>query len=306
MKALVGYTGFVGGNIDRKADFDARYNSKNIQDAYGTRPDLLVYAGLRAEKYLANKEPEKDLARIREAFDNIRKIDPRELVLISTSDVYKVPVGVNEDTPVDTEDLHAYGLNRYYLEQWVREAYPEATIVRLPALYGVGIKKNFVYDFIKRIPFMLTEKKFAELTAIDPFIISFYVNQGNGFYQCRYDTEEERLALKAYFERVGFSALQFTDSRSQFQFYPLSRLWGDIQTIRAAGLKLVNIVTEPATAGEVYEYVTGKPFVNELGKAPAIYDIRTKYAALFQSDIPYMLDKKTVLPDLKEFILTSN
>lgn len=306
MKALVGYTGFVGGNIDRKADFDARYNSKNIQEAYGTRPDLLVYAGLRAEKYLANKEPEKDLARIREAFDNIRRIDPRELVLISSSDVYKVPVGVDEDTPVDTENLHAYGLNRYYLEQWVREAYPEATIVRLPALYGVGIKKNFVYDFIKRIPFMLTEKKFAELTAIDPFIEKFYVNQGNGFYQCRYDTEEERLALKAYFERVGFSALQFTDSRSQFQFYPLSRLWGDIQTIRAAGVKLVNIVTEPATAGEVYEYVTGKPFVNELAKAPAVYDIRTKYAALFHSDTPYMLDKKTVLPDLKEFILTSN
>ncbi len=306
MKALVGYTGFVGGNIDLKADFDARYNSRNIQEAYGTRPDLLVYAGLRAEKYLANKEPEKDLARIREAFDNIRRIDPRELVLISSSDVYKVPVGVDEDTPVDTENLHAYGLNRYYLEQWVREAYPEATIVRLPALYGVGIKKNFVYDFIKRIPFMLTEKKFAELTAIDPYIEKFYVNQGNGFYQCRYDTEEERLSLKAYFERVGFSALQFTDSRSQFQFYPLSRLWGDIQTIRAAGVKLVNIVTEPATAGEVYEYVTGRPFVNELAKAPAVYDIRTKYAALFHSDTPYMLDKKTVLPDLKEFILTSN
>ena len=104
MKALVGYTGFVGGNIDRKADFDARYNSKNIADAFGTRPDLLVYAGLRAEKYLANKQPDKDLESIREAFDNIRKIDPKELVLISTSDVYKVPVGVDEDTPVDTEE----------------------------------------------------------------------------------------------------------------------------------------------------------------------------------------------------------
>ena len=306
MKALVGYTGFVGGNIDRKADFDARYNSKNIGDAFGTRPDLLVYAGLRAEKYLANHQPEKDLERIREAFDNICKIDPKELVLISTSDVYKVPVGVNEDTPVDTADLHAYGLNRYYLEQWVREAYPEATIVRLPALYGVGIKKNFVYDFIKRIPFMLTEKKLAELTAIDPYIKPYYVDQGNGFYQCRYETEEERLALKAYFERVGFSALQFTDSRSQFQFYPLSRLWEDIQTIRREGLKLVNIVTEPATAAEVYEYVVGQPFVNEMNKAPAIYDIHTKYGAVFHSDIPYMMDKQSVLPDLKEFILSSD
>ncbi len=306
MKALVGYTGFVGGNIDRKADFDARYNSKNIADAFGTRPDLLVYAGLRAEKYLANKQPDKDLESIREAFDNIRKIDPKELVLISTSDVYKVPVGVDEDTPVDTEELHAYGLNRYYLEQWVREAYPEASIVRLPALYGVGIKKNFVYDFIKRIPFMLTEKKFAELVATDDFIKPYYTDQGNGFYQCHYASEDERLALKAYFERIGFSALQFTDSRSQFQFYPLARLWDDIQTIRKNGLKLVNIVTEPATAAEVYAYVTGKHFVNEMNKAPAIYDIRTKYGALFHSAIPYMMDKESVLPDLKQFILSSN
>ncbi len=306
MKALVGYTGFVGSNIDRKADFDRKYNSKNIGEAWGTQPDLLVYAGLRAEKYLANHEPEKDLERVREAFDNIRKIAPKKLVLISTSDVYKVPVGVDEDSPVDTEKLHAYGLNRYYLEQWVREAYPDASIVRLPALYGVGIKKNFVYDFIKRIPFMLTAKKLSELTAVDDFIAPYYVDLGNGFYQCRYETEEDRLALKAYFERVGFSALQFTDSRSQFQFYPLSRLWGDIQTVLANDLRLVNIVTEPITAGEVYAYITGKPFVNELNKTPAIYDIHTKYADVFGGKEPYMLDRETVLPDLRQFILSSN
>ena len=306
MKALVGYTGFVGGNIDRCEDFDGRYNTKNIEEAFGTKPDLLVYAGMRAEKYLANNEPEKDLALVKEAFENITKIDPKKVVLISTSDVYKVPVGVNEDTPVVTEDLHAYGLDRYYLECWVRDAYPDASIVRLPALYGTGIKKNFVYDFIKRIPFMLTESKFTELKSIDPFLTPFYEDQGNGFYKCHYSTEEERLQLKAYFEKVGFSALQFTDSRSKFQFYPLSRLGGDIETILENGLSRVNIVTEPVSAGEVYKYVTGSDFVNELSKPPADYDIQTKYAGLFESDIPYMMDKETVLPDLKEFILSSN
>ena len=61
MKALVGYTGFVGSNINAKGDFDALYNSKNIEEAFGTSPDLLVYAGLRAEKYLANNFPEEDM-----------------------------------------------------------------------------------------------------------------------------------------------------------------------------------------------------------------------------------------------------
>ena len=60
-KALVGYTGFVGSNICAGEKFEGLYNSKNIGEAYGTNPDLLVYAGLRAEKYLANHEPDKDL-----------------------------------------------------------------------------------------------------------------------------------------------------------------------------------------------------------------------------------------------------
>ena len=50
MKALVGYTGFVGSNIYDAGDFDAFYNSKNIQEAYGTEPDLLIYAGMRLKK----------------------------------------------------------------------------------------------------------------------------------------------------------------------------------------------------------------------------------------------------------------
>ena len=82
--ALVGYTGFVGSNIYAAGSFDGAYNSKNIEEAYGTNPDLLIYAGLRAEKYLANNAPEKDMELIKQAEDNITKINPKKLVLIST------------------------------------------------------------------------------------------------------------------------------------------------------------------------------------------------------------------------------
>ena len=60
-KALVGYTGFVGSNIYAAGGYDGAYNSKNIEEAFGTKPDLLIYSGLRAEKYLANNDPERDL-----------------------------------------------------------------------------------------------------------------------------------------------------------------------------------------------------------------------------------------------------
>ena len=134
--ALVGYTGFVGSNLMDEYVFSNLYNSKNIEQAYGTHPDLLVYAGVRAEKYLANKDPEKDRLLIEEAFNNIKRIDARKIVLISTIDVYKNPNGVDERTNVSTENLQPYGANRLYLEQMVLQEYKNALIVRLPGLYG--------------------------------------------------------------------------------------------------------------------------------------------------------------------------
>ena len=180
MNALVGYTGFVGSNLYAKGEFDAAYNSRNIEDAFGTKPDLLVYAGLRAEKYLANHDPEAALIQIRIAEENIRRINPKKLVLISTIDVFKVPAGVDENTAVDTEGLHAYGFNRYLLECHVRERYPDALIVRLPGLFGNNIRKNLIYDYINVIPFMLKEEKYLELSGREPVLQKYYVEGVTG------------------------------------------------------------------------------------------------------------------------------
>ena len=280
MKALVGYTGFVGSNIYAAGDFDAVYNSKNIQEAYGTRPDLLIYAGLRAEKYLANNAPEKDMDLIYQAEENITKIDPKRLVLISTIDVFKNPQDVDENSDIATENLHAYGLNRYKLELWVRKKYPDALIIRLPGLFGKNIKKNFIYDYINLIPFMLKADKFEELSAVDIELKKYYQLQDNGFYKVKVD-DTDRDELKERFRKLGFSALNFTDSRSVYQFYNLGRLWNDIQIALDAGIKLWHPATEPVSAAEVYRYLSGEKFVNELGGTPANYDYKTVHAEIF-------------------------
>lgn len=183
MTILVGRTGFVGSNLYEQFHFDAAFHSKDIENAYGTQPDLLVYAGLRAEKFLANNAPEQDKALIIQAEENIRKIAPKNVVLISTVDVFKVPKNVDENSAVQTDGLHPYGLHRYQLEQWVREQYPQALIIRLPALYGKNIKKNFIYDMIQFIPAMLTAQRMDELCQKDDRIKPYYQLQENGFYQ---------------------------------------------------------------------------------------------------------------------------
>lgn len=303
MKALVGYTGFVGSNIYEAAgnEIDVVYNSKNIEEAYGTNPDLLIYAGLRAEKYLANNAPEKDMELIYQAEENIKKIGPKKLVLISTIDVFKAPQGVDENSTIDTENLHAYGYNRYLLELWVREKYPDALIIRLPGLFGKNIKKNFIYDFINVIPFMLKKEKFEELSEKDPEIKKFYSLQENGFYKVNV-SEKEKEMLKDKFRQLGFSALNFTDSRSVYQFYNLARLWKDINIVLDAGIRLWHPANEPVSAGEVYEYLTGDKFVNEFDGTPAAYDYRTVYANVFDGTDGYICDKNIVLKEIKLFV----
>lgn len=300
--ALVGYTGFVGSNLTQSYSFDHLYNSKNIKDAYDTKPDLLIYAGVRAEKFLANREPEKDLKVIEEAFENINKINPKKLVLISTIDVYKTPVYVNEDTPIDLHQLHPYGRNRYALELKVRAMYEDALIVRLPALFGDNIKKNFIYDYIHVIPSQLRADKFHELLQKDTSIEQFYTLQDNGFYKCRPLKREETVELKEHFKRLGFTALNFTDSRNTYQFYNLRYLWRHIETALNNRIGLFNLATEPIGAAELYEFLCNREFKNEVVSTPVSYNMTTKFSTDFGGQEGYIFSKQQVLEEIKEFV----
>ncbi len=303
MNILVGYTGFVGSNLYATGKFDAVYNSKNIQEAYGTSPDILFYAGLRAEKYLANSFPEKDKMLIVQAEKNIKKINPGNVVLISTIDVFKDPKDVNEKSVINTKGLPAYGYHRYQLELWVREYYKNALIVRLPALFGKNIKKNFIYDYINIIPYMLKENKMKELQKKNPELKKYYKQKKNGYFQVNNLSGAEKEFLKRKFKEIGFSALNFTDSRNIYQFYNLQSLWKDIQTALFSGIKIWHPATEPVSTAEIYNYLTGEKFVNILNEKPLEYNYKTIYADVFGGHGWYISDKKSVLKEIQNFVM---
>lgn len=299
---LVGYTGFVGSNLRSQYHFDGLFNSQNIEDAYGKNPDLLIYSGVPAQKFIANQNPEKDFETIQGAIENIKKINPKKIVLISTIDIYKSPIDVNEDTEIIAEDLEAYGKNRYYLENWVKENYNDYLIVHLPGLYGKNIKKNFIYDLIKIIPSMLKEDKFKELVEKNDLIKDYYVKSDNGFYKLKPLSENDRKKLINYFNEIGFSALNFTDSRGIYQFYNLSYLWEHITLALQNNIKVLNLATEPVSVSELYTYIMNKPFKNETSSTVAHYDFKTKYDNVFGGNNGYIFDKSFVLQDIKEFV----
>lgn len=148
MDALIGFSGFVGTTLLKQRHFDSLYRSTNIDEIVGQTFDTVVCAGAPAQKWLANKDPADDLQKIEALIEKLKTVTCRQFILISTVDVFKEPVNVDEATPVDTTGLHAYGLHRYYLEQFVSQHFPDALIVRLPGLVGPGLKKNIIYDFL--------------------------------------------------------------------------------------------------------------------------------------------------------------
>ncbi|MDE1185933.1 MAG: pyridine nucleotide transhydrogenase [Pantoea sp.] len=148
MDALIGFSGFVGTTLLKQRHFDSLYRSTNIDEIVGQTFDTVVCAGAPAQKWLANKDPADDLQKIEALIEKLKTVTCRQFILISTVDVFKDPVNVDEATPIDTTGLHAYGLHRYYLEQFVCQHFPDALIVRLPGLVGPGLKKNIIYDFL--------------------------------------------------------------------------------------------------------------------------------------------------------------
>ena len=147
-KALIGHSGFVGGTLFKQVHFSALFRSTNIHEIDHREFDEVVCAGAPAQKWIANREPAEDRIKIESLINRLRTVKCKKFILISTVDVFKVPIGVDESTPVDESGLHAYGLHRRLLEKFVEQHFPDSLIVRLPGLVGPGLHKNVIFDFL--------------------------------------------------------------------------------------------------------------------------------------------------------------
>ncbi len=146
-KALIGYTGFVGSNLLNQQAFDDLYNSRNIDQIKNKHFNQVVCAGVPAQKWIANREPAQDRKNIQSLIKHLKTIKTDKFILISTVDVYPNPINVNENSVINIEECHPYGKHRLELEQFISNEF-DSTIIRLPALFGTGLKKNIIYDFI--------------------------------------------------------------------------------------------------------------------------------------------------------------
>jgi nucleoside-diphosphate-sugar epimerase len=146
--ALIGFSGFVGGNLRAQGAFTDLYNTQNLETIAGREFDLVVSAGAPAAKWIANQKPDEDWASLQRLMHALEGVKARRFVLISTVDVYPSPNGVDEDSAIDAARAQPYGKHRLQLEEFVAARFPGAARIRLPGLFGPGLKKNVVFDFL--------------------------------------------------------------------------------------------------------------------------------------------------------------
>jgi hypothetical protein len=249
---LIGHTGFVGGTLARATAFDAYFNSTTVDELRGQRFDLLVCAGVSAVKWLANKEPEADRAGIARLTDALAEARVGELVLISTIDVYPDPsAGGDEATLIDPTRNHTYGRHRLELELWCMQRFPLVRIVRLPALFGTGLRKNAIYDLLHD----------NMVGSINPAGV--------------------------------------------FQWYPLARLWADIETMRREKLELANLFTEPLAMSRIIEGMFPDAAVGPVVQPASRYDMQTRYGRLFGGGDRYVMDADAVFAAMSRYVVAA-
>jgi hypothetical protein len=310
LDGLIGHTGFVGSNLVRQHRFGGLFNSANVGELAGAAFDTLVCAAAPGSMFEANRFPERDGERISALIDQLDAIgSARRFVLISTVAVLAGFAAESEDQ-AQFESTTPYGVNRRRLEVFVAEHFPGALIVRLPALFGPGLKKNFLFDLLNPMPSMVPPAGLEQLaTAVGaglaPVLHGLYpLDAALGMHvvdRAALDRSPDRAALEAAVNAAGLSALRFTHLESRFQFYDMRALWRDIEMGLENGLEVLHLAPPPLSAGEIHLAVTGEA-MPDAGARPHREDMRTRHAALWGQPGPYIAAPDQVLVKLRAFV----
>ena len=134
---MIGSSGFVGTNLQTQLNFDYLYNSSNINSIGESDHDVVICCGIAANKRWSNQNVEEDKKKIDNLLDRLfLSLNCNKFILVSTIDIYSD---------------NAYGKNRMYAENKLNLFFGDKLhIVRLPACFGNGLKKNILFDLINQ------------------------------------------------------------------------------------------------------------------------------------------------------------
>lgn len=306
---LIGHTGFVGGALLRQTRFGACYNSANIAGIGGARFGTLVCAAAPGSMLEANRAPERDKAAIDALIARLETVEAERFVLVSSIAVLADFAGGADESTTDYQHDLAYGRHRRLLEAFAEERFPDHLIVRLPALFGAGLRKNFLFDLLNPVPAMLTEARHAALRSelggdLGAWLTALYTpDAATGLLKldrAALKADPRGPALEAALDALGATATQFHHRETTYQYYNTDRLWQDIGIARDAGLTHLHLAPAPLMAADIHLRLTGRP-MPETPARPHCEDMRTRHADLWGAAGPYQFAAADTLQDLAAF-----
>lgn len=264
--AIVG-KGAVGSAImksldDLEIDYDA-YDSSNIEEIFKDCYDLMIYSGVNASKYYADRNQIEDKLHCLRAFDIFKNICSDQKILISTIDASSA-----------FDQSSAYGINRAMLESKIlkdEELSNKSKILRLPALYGSTVKKNAWYDSIRG----------ADSINLNEDLVNKIV------LECK--------NLKSTVNQSDYNILSFVNPRSDFAWYHLDTILHTIARV----IELDESLHQVVSYDDVYKsgiLLTHQELTDRFGyEVEFIRDskILEYHKALFDREVYLMFEKSS-------------
>ena len=304
---LLGATGFVGSNVAKQGQYGIRVGSRTVGEARNKTCRRVVCSAAPGSMVFANRNPESDASAVDSIIDLLESIESREFVLISTIGVFTDFDKPLDETRSDFETSLAYGVNRRRLEEYCLAR--NGTVLRLPALFGSGLKKNFLYDLMNPTPSFFPEATWYEtISNLDnaerEVLEGIYKSDEKGFRHLDRENLNQlpnRKQLEQTLIDIGRSALSFHNPETEYQFYNIDNLQSHIDLALEAGIDVLHLPTEPIRTRDVYAHVKGSEMPSNSTRLHK-EDMRTQHDHLFPNGGGgYISNKEHVLDEILEF-----
>lgn len=306
---IIGHTGFVGSCLTAHHRFAGQFNSRNISESADVAFETVVCAAAPGSMFDANNTPERDHAQIMQLCDRLSAIKTKRFVLISSIAVLENFAGKDDETTHNFQKNLAYGRHRRMLEAFCDDHFKDVLILRLPALYGSGLKKNFLFDLLNPVPTMFNSTKMNDalnsVAARDTDVLRqvYRLNPENNMFvldRAALLNSGAQSRITDALDQNSLNAVQFTHPETTFQFYGVDRLWQDIETARTNGLRVLHLATEPVHASVIHHRVLGRSMPNT--NAPLHHeDMRSMYCGMWGQTGPYLETADVVVPRVVSF-----
>lgn len=266
----------------------------------------MVCAAAPGSMLQANRAPERDRAAIEALTEHLHVVEARRFVLISSIAVLAEFAGGDDEGTAAFQQELAYGRHRRQLEAFCEDRFDDWLVVRLPALFGPGLRKNFIFDLMNPVPSMLTAARLETQLpqGLRDALAARYTPDATTdmlrLDRAALDADPSRPALDAAVRATGMSATQFHNPDTTYQYYDMARLWADIGTALGAGLRHLHLAVAPLRAADIHTRLLNAP-MPATGARLHHEDMRTRHAGLWGRTGPYLEDADTVLDKLDAF-----